>query len=613
MEKALVIATVTLKLVMFSACKRSLLPALSLDSNEVAEGERKASEAVREVLSVASDSRCLSIIVGDGDPSVATLLLLRELSWCVSVVVVSDDPAALLTFCERSLKSQFIVWSTRLLVVTHLSTQELSHLHESLSKMNAMVMTLRHDRKQTSCSFYVHMPYSPAGEETLQVASWGSLHGLVLRGDLPLFPEKFTRLRHRAKIVVAAEEYPPHAFVLLLGGTDGRGQPRFTITGPMVKLLEILATSMNFTYTYVRPPDGAWGAKQPDGSFSGMVGMLSRKEADIGLGPFGVSASRAEVVDYTSFIVIDYARIIGGRGRAEVDPWGFLLPLAPEVWLGVAVMTALAMATAAVLTGLSERFSAGRRSAGLCFGVVRVLLIQDTKVLPERRWERVLLAGWMIVTLVTVKSYAGNLMSLLAVRHIPQPYQSVRDVLDDASCTMIWETNNAYIQYMNSLTSGTFYEVAEAGRNGRIIYKRSTDFMEAVETLVRRGDHVLMVEDLTARVFLGQDVSSTGRCDFYLSREVFLPFIFAMTGQKNSPLVPALNRRIRAVTESGLYDHWMQGAIPNSTTCANAPSKITVNTTLGLSNLWLMFAILLGGHAISLIVLLLETFWNKMK
>lgn len=56
-----------------------------------------------------------------------------------------------------------------------------------------------------------------------------------------------SRLRHRAKIVVAAEEYPPHAFVLLLGGTDGRGQPRFTITGPMVKLLEILATSMNFT------------------------------------------------------------------------------------------------------------------------------------------------------------------------------------------------------------------------------------------------------------------------------------------------------------------------------------------------------------------------------
>lgn len=101
------------------------------------------------------------------------------------------------------------------------------------------------------------------------------------------------------------------------------------------------------------------------------------------MGPFGVSASRAEVVDYTGFIVIDYARIIGGRGRAEVDPWGFLLPLAPEVWLGVAAMTALAMATAAVLTGLSERFSPGRRSAGLCFSFVRVLLFQGECELPH--------------------------------------------------------------------------------------------------------------------------------------------------------------------------------------------------------------------------------------
>lgn len=44
-----------------------------------------------------------------------------------------------------------------------------------------------------SCSFYVHMPYSPAGEETVQVASWDSAHGLVLRGHLPVFPEKYSR------------------------------------------------------------------------------------------------------------------------------------------------------------------------------------------------------------------------------------------------------------------------------------------------------------------------------------------------------------------------------------------------------------------------------------
>ena len=39
---------------------------------------------------------------------------------------------------------------------------------------------------------------------------------------------------------------------------------------------------LNFTYDLTQPPDGQWGAIQPDGSWSGLVGMLMRGEIDIG-------------------------------------------------------------------------------------------------------------------------------------------------------------------------------------------------------------------------------------------------------------------------------------------------------------------------------------------
>ena len=39
---------------------------------------------------------------------------------------------------------------------------------------------------------------------------------------------------------------------------------------------------MNFTYTLGKPPDGQWGAKQDDGSWSGMVGELQNQRADFG-------------------------------------------------------------------------------------------------------------------------------------------------------------------------------------------------------------------------------------------------------------------------------------------------------------------------------------------
>ena len=54
-------------------------------------------------------------------------------------------------------------------------------------------------------------------------------------------------------------------------------------------------------------------------------------------------------------------------------------------------------------------------------------------------WERLVLGLWMLTTLVLTRSYAGNLMSLLAVRHVPQPFQTLRDVLDHPSVAMIWQ------------------------------------------------------------------------------------------------------------------------------------------------------------------------------
>ncbi|ROT70074.1 olfactory ionotropic receptor IR4 [Penaeus vannamei] len=518
---------------------------------------------------------------------------LRRLSWRVSVVVLSDDPAFLASFAESSLRGRLLVWATRLLVVTRLPLQELRDFQKDFSMINGTFPSLTHG------SAFVALPYSPPESRVLEVARWSPQTGLVFQTELPLFPEKFFRFYGGATLVVAAEEFIPHVKVVesqvdlveyqepdLASNVvrQGEGGVVFSFEGPMANILDIIATSMNFSYGFVRPRDGAWGTEKVDGSWSGMVGMVSREEADLGLGPFAMTTKRAEVVDYATPILIDYARILGGRGRPEVDPWGFLFPLTQEVWMGVLVMVAVVLLVVLVLSRLSEKAlqkeeEEGRVSQGtrnMYFGVFRILLQQDAKVPPGRRWERVLLAGWMIVTLVTVKSYAGNLMSLLAVRHIPQPYQSVRDVLDDPACTMIWEANTMFVEFLSNVQSGPFHEVWRAGSQGRILFKKSTEYLDAIDSLVRSRPYVLIVEDLTHRVLMGQDFSVNGFPSLHVS----------VIGQKGNPIVEAISKRIWAVTESGLYDHWLDSFIPNSTSCANVPSKITVNTSLGIMNLW---------------------------
>ena len=63
-------------------------------------------------------------------------------------------------------------------------------------------------------------------------------------------------------------------------------------------------------------------------------------------------------------------------------------------------------------------------------------------------WERLLVGAWMLTTLVLAKSYAGNLMSLLAVRYVPQPFQTLRDVLEDKHAIMIWMKHSNAEQYI---------------------------------------------------------------------------------------------------------------------------------------------------------------------
>ncbi|XP_042856547.1 glutamate receptor-like [Penaeus japonicus] len=588
----------------------------------------------------------------------------RQLSWCTSVVVLSDDPAFLASFSELILRSRLVLWSTKLLVVTRTSLQELRHLYATFSVMNAMLMLLRHD----GISLFVNLPYDPS-EAQVRVASFTRQRGLVLRSDLKLFPEKFKKLSWSPSFVVVAEEYRPHVVI----ENTAPGDP-VSVMGPMVNLLSALAEGMNFSYSFVRPPDGSWGTKMENGSWTGMVGVVTRNtttkgrnkdisipkdegcsrqvyvlgmtlsktnvnpitcEAQLGLGPFGITPSRNEVIEYTTPILIDYIRIMAGRGRLEVDPWGFLFPLTAGVWAALLASLLLVSASTFLLSATTPKvLSVGGGSSRDYFGYFRVLLQQDESVVGEPGWRRLVAAAWMIATLVIVRSYAGNLMSLLAVRHIPQPFQSLRAVLDDADTGMIWEANTAYVQYLNvsaffflsfflsffftitsrlSVKSGTFHEVLQAGRRGRIKYLRSTEIPAAVDTWVRSRKDVLLIEDLTARIYMGQDVTDTGRCDFYTSRDVFLPLIFAMIGQKNSPLIPVISDKITRLTEGGVYEHWMKTSIPNSTVCAQAPSKITVNTSLTLTNLWGVFAVLGGGLTVALLVLCLEVTARKQK
>ncbi|XP_069171939.1 ionotropic receptor 93a-like [Procambarus clarkii] len=223
----------------------------------------------------------------------------------------------------------------------------------------------------------------------------------------------------------------------------------------------------------------------------------------------------------------------------------------------------------------------------------------------DRWWERVVVVVWGLVTVVLTQSYAGNLMALLAVRHIPQPYQSILDVVEDKSAIMILEHGSSNAQF-KKVETGIYREIAVLQEKGRLLYVPPSQFAEIIDTLVRRGDHVTIQTDSDIRIYMSRDFSASDQCYFYESKEEYEPLMLAMVSQKGNPIVSSMSKRIQAMTEAGLFQHWMMAAEPNYTACYHAPTIVTVQESLSLSNVWGMFVILIAGHAISVHVLCLE-------
>ncbi|XP_063872523.1 ionotropic receptor 93a-like [Scylla paramamosain] len=282
-------------------------------------------------------------------------------------------------------------------------------------------------------------------------------------------------------------------------------------------------------------------------------------------------------------------KVFAGLGSVEVDPWGFVLPFGLWVWVALLAFLLLLSVGSCFL---SFRFSE-KDFSDEGFAFVSITLRQSVWVDEGGWWwQRVVLGLWMLMTMVLTRSYEGNLMSLLAVRHLPQPYQTLRDVVDDPSVVMVWEKQGAPIQAVIDATSGIFYEVKKSEEQGRVKALPMYTFPAILEEVISK-QKVILDYELVLTVLRSNHFSRTGRCDLYLGQERIVAHPLSLIGQKDSPLVLALSTWVISMTEAGLYVHWNSATIPNSSACNQVPTKITISSSLSFRQCWWLASVTL--------------------
>ena len=73
------------------------------------------------------------------------------------------------------------------------------------------------------------------------------------------------------------------------------------ISGMFPAMLKRMCREMNLTLVSEYPPDGIWGSHMENGTWTGIIGVLSRSQADISPTGLTITPDRVKVVDFTSF------------------------------------------------------------------------------------------------------------------------------------------------------------------------------------------------------------------------------------------------------------------------------------------------------------------------
>ncbi|KAL3209588.1 hypothetical protein MRX96_038028 [Rhipicephalus microplus] len=218
--------------------------------------------------------------------------------------------------------------------------------------------------------------------------------------------------------------WPPYLTVAYRGD-------KLAVGGPMGQVLDALTNSLNMTFEATLPSDGQVGIRLPNGSWTGVVGSIQRREVDMTM----------TVGQYGPPILYAQFGILSGTGASTSNVFGYILTFDWKVW----ALLLGAMPLLALLISLSETIlhnTPWRETPQRVHG-------WSSPRIPTQTSARVALTVWLLGVLVIANSFAGHLKSSMAIKNEPAQLDSVRDVVAQRNLRPIVWKGSHYEEFLS--------------------------------------------------------------------------------------------------------------------------------------------------------------------
>ncbi|XP_071520869.1 glutamate receptor ionotropic, kainate 5-like [Panulirus ornatus] len=412
--------------------------------------------------------------------------------------------------------------------------------------------------------------------------------------------------------------------------------PKYRVEGSQVELMDILARKLDFCYEYVFPKDMLFGELLPNGTWTGMMGQLTRREVDMSGVLFSQQEARARAVDFSEFVYINDHVLGFMRPQMEPDISGFVKPYSFLVWmlLLMAVLSVLACALLIQLYHTSvhpERYSGSdseppsrtRESSGKdetveggrarlvdatrseetsLIWIPAFLLAESIPWQPRRDSLRVLAGLWLLMACVVGSVYRSNLKAMLILPRLHLPFNNIEE-LAESGISLYTGTAN--------VISVAISEASPGSQLHRLQKQRRPDTGIA-DSLSRfnRGLDAAFVSRLLIYFVIHTNFAAKRECKHYIARESYFGATsLSLAFPKRSQLKEKVDPVLRNLKEFGIPDHMLKRALRNTEKCMGPKSFTRTNNDLRpleLVDFYGIFSVYAGGMFLATGIFLFE-------
>ncbi|XP_067122042.1 glutamate receptor U1-like [Centruroides vittatus] len=380
------------------------------------------------------------------------------------------------------------------------------------------------------------------------------------------------------------------------------------INGIYFDIFKIIQEKSNSKYKLISPVDNVFGTKNQNGSWNGMVGQISRKEADFGFVPLYVTAERLKYIDFSTPLKFPQIKFLikAPKERSSFD--SIVRPFTFQTWLTIILSTFIFGLILYEVIRLDSDFTENKQNWSIMkvyWFLFGTFTCKGENLNSINGFSAKCIIGiWWLSVVVLVSSYSGTLKSSLAYPHferVPTTFHKLAIAIrrKEYSCGIMH--GSAITDYILKSRSGVARILADDIRsNNNFINEHNEILSRIMNSRFAFIDSLPYFENLIKYENYDQE-------KFLLSEDSLVTFSEAYGLKKNFSYKAKINVIISRLHAAGIVnkENYFQNNNLEDIQASDARSLI-------IEDLMSPFILLILGYVLSIICFILELFISKL-